>query len=134
MKTILFIFTLCAFTLSGLAQQDLFGQLTEKYADRDGFSASRITADMFDLYIKKRNIDEQSPVFDALKSLNNILVASQTGVFRGGISTAGETKTDDLTAEIHQTILDFYKKNNFTLFKTEKQMGEDVKVFLKKNQ
>lgn len=134
MKTILFIFTLCAFTLNGLAQQDLFGQLTEKYADRDGFSASRITSDMFDLYIRKRNIDEQSPVFDALKSLDNILVVSQTGVFRGGVSTAGETKPDELTAEIHEVILDYYKKNNFSLFKTEKQMGEDVKVFLKKNQ
>jgi len=134
MKTFLFILTLCAFTLNGIAQQDLFGQLTEHYADRDGFSASRITSDMFDLYIKKRNIDEQSPVFDALKSLDNILVVSQTGVFRGGISTAAETKTDDLATEIHQSILDFYKNNNFILFKTEKQMGEDVKVFLKKNQ
>jgi hypothetical protein len=134
MKTILFIFMLCTFTLNGLAQQGLFGELTEKYADRDGFSASQITADMFDLYIKKRNIDEQSPVFDALKSLDNILVVSQSGVFRRGIATTVETKTDELAAEIHQVILDYYKKNNFTLFKTEKQMGEDVKVFLKKNQ
>lgn len=134
MKTILFIFMLCTFTLNGLAQQGLFGELTEKYADRDGFSASQITADMFDLYIKKRNIDEQSPVFDALKSLDNILVVSQSGVFRRGIATTVETKTDELASEIHQVILDYYKKNNFTLFKTEKQMGEDVKVFLKKNQ
>lgn len=134
MKTILFIFTLCAFTLNGLAQQDLFGQLTEKYANRDGFSASRITSDMFDLYIKKRNIDEQSPVFDALKSLDNILVISQTSIFRGGVSTAGETESNETAAEVHEIILDYYKKNNFSLFKTEKQMGEDVKVFLKKNQ
>lgn len=134
MKTILLIFTICVLSLAGWAQQDLFGELTEKYADRDGFSASRITSDMFDLYIKKRNIDEQSPVFDALKNLDNILVVSQTGVFRGGISNIGETKTNDLAAEIHQTILDYYKKNNFTLLKTEKQMGEDVKVFLQKNQ
>ena len=134
MKTIMLVFTICVLTLAGWAQQDLFRELTEKYANSDGFSASRITSDMFDLYIKKRHVDEQSPVFNALKNLDNILVVSQAGVFRGEISTAGETKTDDLTAEIHQTILDYYKKNNFTLLKTEKQMGEDVKVFLNKNQ
>lgn len=134
MKTIMLIFTICVLSFVGWAQQDLFGELTEKYANKDGFSASRITSDMFDLYIKKRNIDEQSPVFDALKNLDNILVVSQTGGFRSGILSAAETKTDALTTEMHQTILDFYKKNNFTLFKTEKQMGEDVKVFLQKNQ
>lgn len=134
MKTIMLIFAVCVLSFTGWAQQDLFGELTEKYANKDGFSASRITSDMFDLYIKKRNIDDQSPVFGALKNLDNILVVSQTGVFRGGISNANETKTDDLASEIHQTILDFYKNNNSTLFKTEKQMGEDVKVFLKKNQ
>lgn len=134
MKTIMLIFTICVLSFTGWAQQDLFGELTEKFADKDGFSASRITSDMFDLYIKKRNIDEQSPVFDALKNLDNILVVSQTGVFRGGISTAGKTKTDDMAGEIHQAILEYYKKNNFTLLKTEKQMGEDVKVYLKKNQ
>ncbi|WP_372948026.1 DUF4252 domain-containing protein [Mariniphaga sp.] len=134
MKKILLIFTICVIPFAGWSQQKLFEELTEKYADQNGFSASQITSDMFDLYIKKRNIDEQSPVFDALKSLDNILVVSQTGVFRGGVSTAGETEPDELAAEIHQVILDYYKKQNFSLFKTEKQMGEDVKVFLKKNQ
>jgi hypothetical protein len=133
MKTIMLIFTICVIPFAGWSQQELFEELTEKYADQNGFSASQITADMFDLYIKKRNIDEQSPVFDALKNLDNILVISQNSSFRGGISNAGETKPDELAAEIHELILDYYKKNNFTLFKTEKQMGEDVKVFLQKN-
>jgi hypothetical protein len=134
MKTILLIFTICVLSFAGWTQQNLFEELTEKYADKDGFSASRITADMFDLYIKKRNIDEKSPVFDALNDLDNILVVTQTGIVRSSVSATGHTKADDLTAEVHQAILDFYRNNNFTLFKTEKQMGEDVKVFLKKNQ
>lgn len=134
MKTITLILTICVLPFAVWAQQDLFGELTEKYANRDGFSASRITSDMFDLYIKKRNIDEQSPVFDALKNLDKILVVSQTGNFRDKITNANDAKADDPAVEIHQTILDYYKKSNFSLFKTEKQMGEDVKVFLKKNQ
>ncbi|SHF53894.1 protein of unknown function [Mariniphaga anaerophila] len=134
MKTIVLVLTIFACSLGGWAQQSLFDELTEKYADKDGFSASQITSDMFDLYIKKRNIDERSPVFNALKNLDEILVVSQTGVFKSGISKTLVNEEDGVNGEIRRTILDYYKKNNFLLFKTEKQMGEDLKVFLKKKQ
>jgi hypothetical protein len=103
--------------------QDMFQQLTGKYADKDGFSATLITNDMFDLYLRKKNIEKDSPVYETLKKLDNILVASQ--------SKYGEKAEVDVSG-IHSEILDHYKKGNYTLFKTEKRMGEDVKVYLKK--
>ena len=116
----------------GWAQKDLFGNLTAKYADTDGFSASKISSDMFDLYIKSRNIDENSPVYHALKNLDNILVVSLSGFTpRRGENPGSELQNADIKA-IHQEILKHYENNNYTLFKTEKQMGEEVKVFLKK--
>ncbi len=132
MKTIILILMISVLTVPGWAQKDLFGNLTNKYADKDGFSASRITSDMFDLYLKKRNINEDSPVYEALKSLDNILVVSQTSYSRGVVHSDSAKQGADIK-EIHQDILKHYEKNNYTLFKTEKQMGEDVKVFLKKN-
>ena len=112
-----------------------FKQLTDKYAEIDGFSASMITSDMFDLYLKKKKVDEPSPVYEALKNLDRILVVSQNN-FNTVITTTiepadkKETKSDGL----YQTISGHYKNGNYTLFKTEKRMGEDVKVYLLKNQ
>jgi hypothetical protein len=131
MKTMILILMVCLLPFAGAGQSGLFEELTRKYSDRDGFSASRITSDMFDLYVKKRNIDEKSPVFDALKSLDNILVVTQSN-WKSPVAAGDANKsTDD---EMHQLFLQHYSKNNFTLLKTEKQMGEDVKVYLKKNQ
>jgi hypothetical protein len=131
MKTMIFILLVSFIPFAGSGQTGLFEELTRKYADRDGFSASRITSDMFDLYVKKRNIDEKSPVYDALKNLDNILVVTQSN-WRRGVTGGEEDKTTD--DEMHQLLLQHYSRNNFTMLKTEKQMGEDVKVYLKKNQ
>lgn len=120
-KFILIILTIVF--VNPVFSQDMFQQLTGKYADKDGFSATLLTNDMFDLYLRKKNIEKDSPVYETLKKLNNILVASQ--------SKYG-TKTETDLSGIHTEILDHYKKGNYALFKTEKRMGEDVKVYLKK--
>lgn len=141
MKRTILIMLVVFFTFPVLAQQQntFFEQLTEKYANKDGFSASMITKDMFDLYLKKKNIDKESPVFEALKNLNKILVVSQNS-FSGkiigasaGVALQNEPK-DNLVNELHETILNHYKTDGYTLLKTEKRMGEDVKVYLRKNQ
>jgi hypothetical protein len=36
--------------------------------------------------------------------------------------------------QLQEFILEYYKKNNYSLFKTEKRMGEDVKVYINKKQ
>ena len=143
MKTIFFALCMITITMSGLAQshQSIFKQLTDLYADKDGFSASQISNDMFDLYLKKRNIEKESPVSEALEKLDNIIVVSQSKISRGAALVRGgyitpetanekENKEDN---ELHQLVLDHYKSNNYTMLKTEKRMGEDVKVYLKKN-
>ncbi|MBT3385212.1 MAG: DUF4252 domain-containing protein [Prolixibacteraceae bacterium] len=135
MKKLILITLAVIISLPILAQNtaNLFEQLTDKYADQDGFSATMITSDMFDLYLKKRNIEEESPVFEALKNLDKILVVSQSN-FTGkiaGIST-DDAKKENTTNLLHKTILDHYKNGGFTLLKTEKRMGEDVKVYLLK--
>jgi hypothetical protein len=136
MKKFILLMMVIIISLPSLAQQNtnLFNQLTEKYADKEGFSASLLTSDMFDLYLKKKNLEETSPVFDALKKLDRIIVVSQSKIMSEPViaSSAAATKTDN--NQLHETILDYYKKNNYTLFKTEKRMGEDVKVFLNKSQ
>jgi hypothetical protein len=119
-----------------LSQQSstLFNQLTEQYANKEGFSASMLTHDMFDLYVKKRNLEETSPVFEALKNLDLIVVVSQSKLsFNNGMPVTDKTD-QPYKDQLHETILDYYKKNNYLLFKTEKRMGEDVKVYLKKDQ
>jgi hypothetical protein len=122
MKKLIVFIMLAIFILPAFSQQ-MFQILTDKYADKDGFSATMITSDMFDIYLKKKNIDEESPVFETLNKLDNILVASQ--------SKYGENEDIDIES-LHTEILDFYKKGEYKLFKTEKRMGEDIKVYLKK--
>lgn len=133
MKTIILIIAVSLLTISGGAQTALFESLTGKFSEKNGFSASQISRDMFDLYLKKRNIEENSPVYDALKNLDNILVVSQTSSKGWQNRNSDSAEIDSDVKEIHQAILNHYTRNNYTLFKTEKQMGEDVKVFLKKN-
>ena len=133
MKTIIFTLLVSVFTFHAGAQKSLFENLTQKYSDTDGFSASLITSDMFDLYLKKRNVEENSPVYGALKSLDNILVVSHVNYFETKSMEAHDAKKDSEVAAIHQDILKHYQTTNYTLFKTERHMGEDVKVYLKKN-
>ncbi|WP_303923034.1 DUF4252 domain-containing protein [Draconibacterium sediminis] len=122
-----------------LAQQSqsLFEQLTEKYANQDGFSASMLSSDMFDLYLKKKNIDENSELAEALESLDNILVISQNrfgsaeAAFFDGDKPAKKEKSGE--PELFEDILKHYKQNGYTLLKTEKRMGEEVKVYLQRN-
>jgi hypothetical protein len=130
MKTLILLIIVSGFSISVAAQKNLFEELTEKYAARDGFSASRISGDMFDLYLKKRSIEENSPVYEALKNLNYILVVSQNSFFPR--TSEAEDENENIAGIIHQNMLDYYNSNDFMLFKTERQMGEDVKVFLKK--
>jgi len=143
MKKLIVIVLVFTFALPLMAQQSksLFEQLTEKYANKDGFSASQISDDMFDLYLKKKDIEKDSPLFDALEDLDNIVVISQSKYGRAAqLVREGYIKAEDAKTEkqekndvLHQEILDHYKKQNFTLLKTEKRLGEDVKVYLKKN-
>lgn len=149
MKKILILVLLVAFVLPALAQKTagLFEQLTDKYAENNGFSASQISSEMFDLYLKKRNIEEESPVYEALKGLDNILVISQSNVsgahrivgvysYNSGETKPGKTEKNNKNEakEVHTEILNHYKTSGFSLLKTEKRMGEDVKVYLQKNQ
>ncbi len=136
MKQIILFLLVVIITLPATAQQtkNLFDELTSKYADQEGFSASMLTSDMFDLYIKKKNLDETSPVFDALKKLDYITVISQSKFFTEPL-IAGDTKVNTENKNVmHESILEHYRKNGYTLFKTEKRLGEDVKVYLMKNQ
>ncbi len=135
MKRLIFLVFVTILSLPTFAQQtkNLFEELTAKYADQEGFSASMLTRDMFDLYIKKRNLDEKSPVFDALKKLDYITVISQSKLFTEPALTTGKTPGTE-NNQIHESILGHYRKNGYSLLKTEKRMGEDIKVYILKNQ
>ena len=123
MKRLIVFMILGVFFLPGFSQ-DFFKILTEKYSEKEGFSASFITRDMFNLYLKKKQVDEKSQVSEALKNLDNILVVSQTSY--------GKEKSTDVD-EIQKEILNHYKSGDgYTLFKTQKTMGEDLKVYMKK--
>nr|WP_321354298.1 DUF4252 domain-containing protein [uncultured Draconibacterium sp.] len=139
MKKLVFMVLMIGIVFPVLAQQSqsLFEQLTEKYATQDGFSASMLSSDMFDLYLKKKNIDEDSELASALESLDNILVISQSrfGVepseFFGDEKPVKKEKSGD--SELFEDIIKHYKQNGYSLLKTEKRMGEEVKVYLQRN-
>ncbi|NQU88800.1 MAG: DUF4252 domain-containing protein [Mariniphaga sp.] len=120
----LIVLIIAVLVLTPVFSQDMFKQLTDKYSDQDGFSATMITNDMFDLYLRKKNIEKDSPVYETLKKLDNVLVASQ--------SKFGSKEEIDVKG-LHSEILSNYQKGNYTLLKTEKKMGEDIKVYLKKS-
>lgn len=144
MKKLVVIMLVVGIWVPALAQQSqsLFEQLTEKYAENDGFSASMLTNDMFDLYLKKKNLEENSELAKAFQGLENILVVSQsnfsfttTGYRRGLASTEDEKPVKaDKESSIHKEILNHYKSAGYSLLKTEKRMGEDIKVYLQKSQ
>ena len=141
MKRIIFYVLMITISLPAFSQNNetFFEQLTGKYSDQDGFSASMITKDMFDLYLRKRNVDSESPVFEAIKNLDKILVVSQSSLPANYLRSSGEKNVADneknaVLEEMQSTILNHYKNGNYTLLKTEKRLGEEVKVYLKKNQ
>jgi hypothetical protein len=144
MKRIILWAVAALFTLPAQAQKNdgFFGQLTGKYADKEGFSASMITSDMFDLYLKKNKTDTSSPVYETLKNLDKIVVVSQNRFsepfFNTNFNTSGnqdkKPEPEAVSDELHKEMLEHYKNENYTLLKTEKRMGEDIKVYLKKNQ
>jgi len=128
MKRISFLFVSLLIAITA-ASQGLFTTLTEKYASREGFSATNLTRDMFDLYLTKKQVEPNSPVYETLKKLDNVLVVS----FSNLPFDKETANTSETTSPIQKSMLNYYKDQSFTLFKTENRNGEDLKVFLKKN-
>ena len=119
----LVLIILAVILVTPLFGQELFKTLVDKYSNKNGFSAVQLSKDMFDLYLKKKNIDEKDPVYAVIDNLKNILVITQM---------KGEEKDEGLKT-IQTEILDYYNKKGFTLFKTEKKAGNDLKVYIEKN-
>lgn len=119
----LFLILVAAILMMPVSGQELFKTLVDKYADKDGFSAVQLSKDMFDLYLKKKNIDAKDPVYGVVNNLENILVITQV---------KGNEKEDGLK-NIQTEIIDFYKKKGLTLFKTEKKTGNDLKIYIQKD-
>jgi len=119
----LFLILVAAVLMIPVSGQELFKTLVDKYADKDGFSAVQLSKDMFDLYLKKKNIDAKDPVYAVVGNLENILVITQV---------KGNEKEDGLK-NIQAEIIDFYKKKGLTLFKTEKKTGNDLKIYIQKD-
>lgn len=138
MKRIIITMLVVGISLAGFTQQteDFFQSLTKKYENNDGFSASMLTSDMFDLYLRKKNVEESSEVSLALKKLDNILVVSQSkyGVHFFPEKDEDKTSEDEKTQldEVYKEIQKHYPSEGYALLKTEKRMGEEVKVYLKK--
>ncbi len=112
-------------TLAGA--QTIFEELVDDYADIEGFSAVQLTSDMFELYLKKKNIEADDPVYETLKNLENIMVITQTFV---GDEEEDETNPRD---GLKYEIIQHYKDNSYNLFKTEKNSGSDLKIYIRKD-
>jgi len=128
MKTIILSICMLIATMN-LQAQDLFGSLTGKYANQEGFSATHLTNDLFDLYLKKKQVEPGSAVYETLKKLNRITVISQNSF--GSPENQGKMK--ETLSSVQDEILNYYKDPAFSLLKTENRMGEVVKVYLKKS-
>lgn len=128
MKTIvLSIFILIA--AMNLQAQNLFESLTGKYSNQEGFSATHLTNDLFDLYLKKKQVESGSAVYETLKKLNRITVISQNAFG----SPENQDKMKETLTAVQDEILTYYKDPSFSLLKTENRMGEVIKVYLKKS-
>lgn len=128
MKTIILSICILISALN-LHAQDLFGSLTGKYANQEGFSATHLTNDLFDLYLKKKQVEPGSAVYETLKKLNRITVISQNSF--GAQENQGKMK--ETLSAVQDEIMNYYKDPAFSLLKTENRMGEVIKVYLKKN-
>ncbi len=128
MKTI--VLSICILISAyNLHAQDLFGSLTGKYANQEGFSATHLTNDLFDLYLKKKQVEPGSAVYETLKKLNRITVISQNSF--GSPENQGKMK--ETLSAVQDEIVNYYKDPAFSLLKTENRMGEVIKVYLKKS-
>lgn len=164
MKRIAIIVLIATLCLPTVAQQTqaFFETLTDKYSEKDGFSASMLTNDMFDLYLKKKELEKSEELKAVFDKLDHILVVSQGKQFKqtqqqkqidffNGKKQQRESDADRLKREedffngvkstkmnsedeMYKQILQHYKAEGFALFKTEKRMGEDLKVYLKKEE
>ena len=128
MKTIVLSICILISALN-LHAQDLFGSLTGKYANQEGFSATHLTNDLFDLYLKKKQVEPGSAVYETLKKLNRITVVSQNSF--GSPENQGKMK--ETLSAVQDEIVNYYKDPAFSLLKTENRMGEVIKVYLKKS-
>ena len=128
MKTIVLSICILISALN-LHAQDLFGSLTGKYANQEGFSATHLTNDLFDLYLKKKQVEPGSAVYETLRKLNRITVISQNSF--GSPENQGKMK--ETLSAVQDEIVNYYKDPAFSLLKTENRMGEVIKVYLKKS-
>ena len=111
---------LCVLLGFSAGAQSIFDELVEKYVDVEGFSAVQLTNDMFELYMKKKNIDADDPVYDVLNDLDNMMVVSQTFT----------SDNDKLREEMKTEIRSYYQDNDYLLFKTEKNASSDLKIYI----
>lgn len=105
--------------------QTIFENLVDNYADKEGFRAVQLTSDMFELYLKNKNIEADDPVHETLKNLENIIVVTQTFI-------GNDEKDEDAGNGLKQEVIKHYKDNDYSLFKTEKNPGSDLKIYIKK--
>ena len=104
MKTII-LFSFILFLSITVVSQGLFTTLTEKYAAQEGFSATNLTKDMFELYLKKKQVEPNSPAYETLKKLDNILVVSYTSLPQ---EKTNPVKTPVSVSDMQKIVLDFF--------------------------
>lgn len=121
MKTIA-IYIVAMMLVFPAGAQTFFDEMVKKYVDVEGFSAVQLTNDMFGLYLKKKDIKPDDPVYKVLNDLDNMMVITQT--FTGGDSTSQE--------KLKTEIRNHYQKNGYSLFKTEKKANSDLKIYISK--
>jgi len=117
-------------TIPSTAQQtkNLFDDLTSKYADQEVL-VQHVNQRHVWLYIKKKNLDESSPVFEALKKLNYITVISQSKFFTEALKAGVAKDNPENKNVIHETILNTTAKMG-THFLKPKEAGRRCKGFL----
>ena len=118
------IFLIAMMLVLPVGAQTIFDELVEKYVDVEGFSAVQLTSDMFELYLKKKNIAADDPVYDVLNDLDNMMVIAQT------YSGDDESMKEEIKTEIR----DYYQRNEYSLFKTEKNANSDLKIYIDKTE
>jgi hypothetical protein len=121
MKTIAIYLVAMVLVLPAGAQT-FFDELVKKYVDVEGFSAVQLTNDMFGLYLKKKDIKPDDPVYKVLNDLDNMMVITQT------FTSSDSTSKEKLKTEIRN----HYQGDGYSLFKTEKNANSDLKIYISK--
>lgn len=119
----IFIYLIAMLLVFPASAQSIFDELVKKYVDRDGFSAVQLTGDMFELYLRKKDIKPDDPVYSVLNDLEDMTVITQTSV------DDSDGVKNDMVSEIRE----YYQNNGYSLFKTEKTATRDLKIYLKKD-